>query len=74
MGMIPFIFILTKGIIHCSWTIYYRRIFFIYILNERYPDTNFVRREKAGPYGEADPELWEEIKEEGDGAMVSTGH
>jgi hypothetical protein len=44
------------------------------ILTERYPETNFVRREKAGPCGEADPELWEEIKEEGDGAMVSTGH
>lgn len=44
------------------------------ILTERYPEVNFVRREKAGPYGESDPKLWEEIKKEGDAAIVSTGH
>lgn len=44
------------------------------ILAERYPRTRFVRREKAGPYGEADQGLWEEIKEQGDAAILATGH
>ena len=44
------------------------------ILAEGYPETEFVRREKAGPYGEADPGLWKEIKNEGDAMIISTGH
>jgi hypothetical protein len=44
------------------------------ILSERYPNTKFIRREKSGPYGEADPNLWAEIQKEGDGMILATGH
>lgn len=44
------------------------------ILSERYAETQFIRKEKAGPYGESDFELWEEIKHKGDAAIVATGH
>jgi len=44
------------------------------ILSERYPNTKFIRKEKAGPYGEADPKLWSEIQEKGDGMILATGH
>jgi len=44
------------------------------ILSERYPNTRFLRREKAGPYGEADYRLWDEIEKEGDGMILATGH
>lgn len=44
------------------------------VLSERYPNTTFIRREKAGPYGEADPKLWEEIKEKGHAMILGTGH
>ena len=44
------------------------------ILARRYPEAGFIRKEKAGPYGEADSELWEEIKNKGDGMIISTGH
>ena len=44
------------------------------VLADIYPDTTFIHREKAGPYGEADPKLWEEIRKQGDGAIVATGH
>ena len=44
------------------------------VLSERYPNTKFVRRDKAGPYGEADPKLWEEIKKEAHGMILATGH
>jgi hypothetical protein len=44
------------------------------ILAEKYPGTAFIRREKAGPYGEADPKLWEEIGNRGDGTIMAIGH
>ena len=44
------------------------------ILSEKYPNTKFIRREKAGSYGEADPKLWEEIKKDGDAMTLATGH
>ena len=44
------------------------------IMAERYPGTKFVHRLKAGSYGEADPKLWEEIKEKGDAMILATGH
>lgn len=44
------------------------------ILSERYPNTKFIRRDKVGPYGEADPKLWEEIKKDGDAMILATGH
>jgi hypothetical protein len=44
------------------------------ILAERFPRTTFRHRLKAGSYGEADPKLWEEIKEKGDAMILATGH
>jgi hypothetical protein len=40
----------------------------------QFPHTKFVHREKAGSYGEADPKLWEEIREKGDAMILATGH
>jgi hypothetical protein len=44
------------------------------ILSERYPKTKFMRREKAGPYDEADSKLWEEIQKNGDAMILAIGH
>ena len=44
------------------------------ILKERYPRTNWVLREKIGMYMDDDPNLWAEIKEEAQGAIVVIGH
>lgn len=44
------------------------------VLSERFPDTNFVVREKTGPYMEDDPKLWAEIQERGHAAIVTVGH
>lgn len=44
------------------------------VFSERYPDTKFVIRDKAGAYGEDDPKLWAEIQERGDAAIVAIGH
>jgi hypothetical protein len=43
-------------------------------LSERYPKTKFILRDKAGPYGEGDPMLWAEIKNQGHGMILSVGH
>jgi hypothetical protein len=44
------------------------------VLAEHYPRTTFIHRGKAGSYGEADPKLWEEIKEKGNAMILATGH
>ena len=44
------------------------------VLSERYPDTKFILKDKAGSYGEDDPQLWAEIQEQGDAAIVGVGH
>lgn len=44
------------------------------LLSERYPNTNFVLRDKHGSYFDDDPELWAEIQEHGDAAIVEVGH
>ena len=44
------------------------------VLSERYPGTKFELRDKAGTYMLDDPELWKEIKEKGDAAILTTGH
>ncbi len=44
------------------------------VLSEMYPDTSFIVRDKAGSYGESDQKLWAEIQEQGDAAIVATGH
>lgn len=44
------------------------------VCSERYPDTRFELRDKAGTYMVDDPELWREIKEKGDATIMTTGH
>jgi hypothetical protein len=44
------------------------------LLTERYPGTNWVLKKKAGTTFDDDPELWAEIKQKGDGAIVGPGH
>jgi hypothetical protein len=44
------------------------------VLSERFPKTKFVVKDKAGSYGEDDPKLWAEIKENGHGMIMSVGH
>ena len=44
------------------------------VLAERYPETNFIFRDKVGRYMENDPELWAEIKEKGDAMVLAVGH
>ncbi|MFC1820842.1 hypothetical protein ACFLZG_07160 [Thermodesulfobacteriota bacterium] len=44
------------------------------VLSERYPDTKFAFRDKAGTYFDDDPKLWAEIKEQGNAMVMSVGH
>lgn len=44
------------------------------ILNERYPKTNWVFKEKIGMYMDDDPNLWAEIKEKAQGMIMVIGH
>ncbi len=44
------------------------------VLSEKYPQTNWIVREKAGSYMDDDPKLWEEIKAKGHGMIVGIGH
>ena len=44
------------------------------LLEERYPDTTWVVRNKIGTYFNDDPELWAEIKEKGHGMIMGVGH
>ena len=43
-------------------------------LSERYPETKFVLRDKLGSYFDNDANLWMEIKQKGDAAIVAVGH
>lgn len=44
------------------------------VLSEKYPNTSWIVKEKAGTYFDDDPELWKEIKARGDGMIVGVGH
>jgi len=44
------------------------------ILQERYPETNWVFKEKIGMYMDDDPDLWAEIKEKAAGMIMVIGH
>lgn len=44
------------------------------VLSERYPNTEFIFKDKYGSYFDDDPKLWTEIQERGDGAIVEVGH
>ena len=41
---------------------------------EHMPDVRTVLRSKVGTHSDDDPALWEEIKAEGDGAVIAVGH
>jgi hypothetical protein len=44
------------------------------ILKDKYPETNWLYREKIGSYFDDDPALWAEIKEKGHGMIQFIGH
>ncbi|MBN2239170.1 MAG: hypothetical protein JW712_05315 [Dehalococcoidales bacterium] len=44
------------------------------ILKEKYQDTTWMYRQKAGSYFDDDPALWAEIKEKGDAMIQYVGH
>lgn len=44
------------------------------ILNEKYPETNWVFKDKRGMYMDDDPDLWAEIKEKAQGMIMVVGH
>lgn len=44
------------------------------LLKNRYPDTEWILRDKIGTYFNDDPELWSEIKEKGDAMIMGVGH
>ena len=44
------------------------------LLKQRYPQTTFIVRKKIGTYFENDQDLWNEIKEKGQGMIMGVGH
>lgn len=44
------------------------------IFNEKYPNTETRLKIKAGSYAAADPDLWQEIADQGDAMVMSVGH
>jgi hypothetical protein len=44
------------------------------ILQEKYPKTHWIYKEKIGSYFDDDPKLWAEIKEKGSGMVMAIGH
>ena len=43
-------------------------------LKNRFPETDWVLKEKIGTYMQDDPGLWKEIKEKAAGAVILLGH
>ena len=43
------------------------------LLASRYPSTTWILRTKTGTYFHNDPQLWAEIKEKSDGAIMGIG-
>ena len=43
-------------------------------LQQKYPKTNWILKDKKGNYMEDDPDLWAEIKARAQGAIVLLGH
>jgi hypothetical protein len=44
------------------------------LLQAKYPDTTWIVRTKAGTYFDNDRDLWNEIKEKGQGMIMGVGH
>jgi hypothetical protein len=47
---------------------------FIKALQEKYPKTNWVLKDKVGGYMDDDPKLWAEVKEKAQGVIMTIGH
>jgi len=43
-------------------------------LKNKYPETNWILKEKIGSYMQDDPDLWKEIKAKAQGAVILLGH
>jgi hypothetical protein len=44
------------------------------VLQEKFPKTTWILRDKVGNYQVDDPKLWSEIKEKGHGVIMGIGH
>lgn len=44
------------------------------VMEERYPDTEFVYRDKPGGFGREDETLWKEMEEKADAMIIALGH
>ena len=44
------------------------------VLQERFPKTTWILRDKLGVYIDDDPKLWAEVKEKGYRIIMATGH
>jgi len=44
------------------------------VFAERYPQVNWILRDKRGTYFDDDPKLWAEIKEKGHAVIMAIGH
>lgn len=44
------------------------------VLQEKFPKTTWILRDKRGNYQVDDPELWKEIKAKGHGVIMGIGH
>jgi len=44
------------------------------LLQERYPKTTWIRKDKGGSFFDDAPQLWEEVKAKGDAAVLTIGH
>jgi hypothetical protein len=43
------------------------------VMAEKFPETRFILKDKAGTYFSDDPDLWAEIKEKGDAMILGVG-
>lgn len=44
------------------------------VMEGKYPDTNFVYRDKPGGFGTEDEALWKEMEEKADAMIIALGH
>ena len=44
------------------------------VMEERYPDTKFLYRDKPGGFGREDEGIWKEMEEKADAMIIALGH
>jgi hypothetical protein len=44
------------------------------VMEEKYPDTKFVYRDKPGGFGREDEAIWKEMEEKADAMIIALGH